>query len=139
MARYTAHCSSSSEWLPKPFTLPSATHPPLPYYSEGPGAFGGPGGAWGGAGQYAPKGSPGALGWYREPREEKGKEEGWPPEPPAAKPGEAAEPGLYEGGCKRRRVSPYPSSTESSPPPRNGDLYDKEPGTDSGYYGFYGN
>lgn len=123
----------------KPFALPPAAHPPLPYYPEGPGAFGGPGGAWGGTGQYASKGSPGALGWYREPREEKGKEEGWPPEPPAVKPGDAAEPGLYEGGCKRRRVSPYPSSTESSPPARNGDLYDKEPGTDSGYYGFYGN
>lgn len=122
----------------KPFALPPPTHPPLPYYPEGPAAFGGPG-AWG-AGQYVPKGSPGTLGWYREPREEKGREaEGWTPEPPPAKPGEATEPGLYEGGCKRRRVSPYPSSAESSPPARNGDLYDKEPGADGGYYGFYGN
>ncbi|XP_032058392.1 LOW QUALITY PROTEIN: T-box transcription factor TBX21 [Aythya fuligula] len=103
----------------KPFALPPATHPPLPYYPEGPAAFGGPG-AWG-PGQYVPKGSPGTLGWYREPREEKGKEaEGWTPEPPPIKPGEATEPGLYEGGCKRRRVSPYPSSAESSPPPATG-------------------
>ncbi|XP_072212878.1 LOW QUALITY PROTEIN: T-box transcription factor TBX21 [Excalfactoria chinensis] len=123
----------------KPFACHPPPTPPLPYYPEGPGGFGDRGGGWGGAGQYTPKGSPGGLGWYREPREEKGKEEGWPPEPPAIKPGDAAESGLYEGGCKRRRVSPYPSSTESSPPARNGDLYDKEPGTDSGYYGFYGN
>ncbi|KAM9254935.1 T-box transcription factor TBX21 [Cariama cristata] len=120
----------------KPFTLPPTSHPPLPYYPEGPGGFGAAGG-WS-PGQYGPKGSPGALGWYREPREEKGKEaEGWPPEPPATTSGDSSDSGLYE--CKRRRVSPYPSSNESSPPPRNGDLYDKDLGTDSGYYGFYGN
>lgn len=120
----------------KPFALPPAPHPPLPYYPEGPGGFGAAGG-WS-PGQFGPKGGPGALGWYREPREEKGKEtEGWPPEPPPATSGDSLDSGLYE--CKRRRVSPYPSSTESSPPPRNGDLYDKDPGADGGYYGFYGN
>lgn len=123
----------------KPFALTPASHPPLPYYPpEGPGGFGAAGG-WS-PGQYGPKGSPGgALGWYREPREEKGKEaEGWPPpEPPAATSGDSSDSGLYE--CKRRRVSPYPSSAESSPHTRNGDLYDKDPGTDGGYYGFYGN
>ncbi|XP_061874705.1 eomesodermin-like isoform X2 [Colius striatus] len=121
----------------KPFALPPAPHhPPLPYYPEGPGGFAA-GGGWS-PGQYGPKGSPGALGWYREPREEKGKEaEGWAPEPPAPTSGDSSDSGLYE--CKRRRVSPYPSSTESSPQPRNGDFYDKDPGTDSGYYGFYGN
>ncbi|KAM6238611.1 T-box transcription factor TBX21 [Porphyrio hochstetteri] len=120
----------------KPFPLSPAPHPPLPYYPEGPGGFGTAGG-WS-PGQYGPKGSPGALGWYREPREEKGKEtEGWPPEPPAATSGDSSDSGLYE--CKRRRMSPYPSSTENSPPPRNGDLYDKDPGADGGYYGFYSN
>ncbi|XP_054254782.1 T-box transcription factor TBX21 [Indicator indicator] len=124
----------------KPFALPPAPHPPLPYYPEGPGGgFGGVGGGWS-PGQYGPKNSPGgALGWYREPREEKGKEvEGWPPpEPPTTTSGDSSDSGLYE--CKRRRVSPYPSSTESSPPPRNGDPYDKDLGVDGGYYGFYGN
>ncbi|XP_053943986.1 T-box transcription factor TBX21 isoform X1 [Cuculus canorus] len=115
----------------KPFPLPPAPHPPLPYYPEGPGGAFGVGGGWS-PGQFSPKGSPGALGWYRDPREEK---EGWNPEPPAS--GDSSDSGLYE--CKRRRVSPYPSSTEGSPPPRNGDLYDKDPGADSGYYGFYSN
>ncbi|KAM6042099.1 T-box transcription factor TBX21 [Chlamydotis macqueenii] len=121
----------------KPFALPPAPHPSLPYYPEGSGGFGTVGG-WS-PGQYGPKGTPGALGWYREPREEKGKElEGWAPEPPpAAASGDSSDSGLYE--CKRRRVSPYPSSAESSPQPRNGDLYDKDPATDGGYYGFYGN
>ncbi|NXB85982.1 EOMES protein, partial [Vidua chalybeata] len=121
----------------KPFALPPAPHPPLPYYPEGPAAFGVTGG-WS-PGQYGPKGGAAALGWYREPREEKGKEmEGWATEPPAAvASGDSSDSGLYE--CKRRRVSPYPSSTESSSPPRNGDIYDKEPVTDGGYYGFYGN
>ncbi|XP_059725552.1 LOW QUALITY PROTEIN: T-box transcription factor TBX21 [Haemorhous mexicanus] len=121
----------------KPFALPPAPHPPLPYYPEGPGGFGVAGG-WS-PGQYGPKGGAAALGWYREPREEKGKEpEGWATEPPAAvAAGDSSDSGLYE--CKRRRVSPYPSSTESSSPPRNGDIYDKDPLTDGGYYGYYGN
>ncbi|XP_064380574.1 T-box transcription factor TBX21 [Dromaius novaehollandiae] len=117
----------------KPLALPPAARPPLPYYGEGPGAFGAPG-AW----------SPAPLGWYRDPREDKGKEAaaGWP-EPPATKAGAAPDSGLYEGECKRRRVSPYPSSAESSPPAaRPADPYDKEPGAQlgaqPGYYGFYG-
>lgn len=121
----------------KPLALPPAPHPPLPYYPEGPAGFGVTGG-WS-PGQYGPKGGAAALGWYREPREEKGKElEGWASEPPAAVvPGGSPDSGLYE--CKRRRVSPYPESTESSSPPRNGDGYDREPVTEGGYYGFYGN
>ncbi|XP_057245304.1 eomesodermin-like [Malurus melanocephalus] len=120
----------------KPFALSPAPHPPLPYYPEGPGGFGVPGG-WSPA-QLGPK------GWYREPRQDKGREPdgGWAPEPPgtgAVTAGDSADPGLLE--CKRRRVSPpYPSSTESSPPGRNGDIYgDKEPLPDGGYYGYYGN
>ncbi|XP_066423160.1 T-box transcription factor TBX21 [Molothrus aeneus] len=118
----------------KPLALPPGPHPPLPFYpAEGPGGFAG---GWSPA-QFGPKGGAAALGWYREPREEKGKElEGWGSEAAAA--GDPSDSGLYE--CKRRRVSPpYPSSTESSSPPRNGDSYDKEPLTDGGYYGYYGN
>lgn len=116
----------------KPFSLPPSPHPALPYYPEGPGGFGVPGG-WS-PGQFGgPKGA--ALGWYREPRDEKGKEaEAWAPEPPV---GDSSDSGLYE--CKRRRLSPYPSSTESSSPARNGDIYDKEALADGGYYGYYGN
>ncbi|XP_066196575.1 T-box transcription factor TBX21 [Sylvia atricapilla] len=122
----------------KPFALAPAPHPPLPYYPEGPAAFGVTA-PWS-SGQFGSKGgTAAALGWYREPREEKGKEvEGWAAEPPGVLgSGDSSDSGLYE--CKRRRVSPYPSSTESSPPARNGDIYDKEPLTDGGYYGFYGN
>ncbi|KAF4794991.1 T-box 21 [Turdus rufiventris] len=117
----------------KPFALPPTPHPPLPYYPEG--GFGVSAGGWS-SGQFGPKGG---SGWYREPREEKGKEvEGWASEPAAlVASGDSSDSGLYE--CKRRRMSPYPSSTESSPPPRNGDIYDKEPVTDGGYYGYYGN
>lgn len=121
----------------KAFPLP-APHPALPYYPEGPAGFGVPGG-WS-SGQFGSKGGTAALGWYREPREEKGKEvEGWAAPEPAGVlgSGDSSDSGLYE--CKRRRVSPYPSSTESSPPARNGDIYDKEPLTDGGYYGYYGN
>ncbi|XP_062451688.1 T-box transcription factor TBX21 [Rhea pennata] len=113
----------------KPLALPPAAHPPLPYYGEGPGAFGAPG-TWSPA-QYVPKAGPAPPGgWYRDPRGQ--------PAPPTAKAGDAAGSGLYEGECKRRRVSPRcPSSGESSPPAaRNGDLCDKDPG--AGYYGFYG-
>lgn len=71
--------------------------------------------------------------------EEKGKDnEGWA-EPGSVKSADSSDSGLYEAECKRRRVSPYVSSAESSPPLRNGELYDKESGGDSGYYGFYGN
>uniref|UniRef100_A0A8D0LC77 T-box transcription factor TBX21 n=1 Tax=Sphenodon punctatus TaxID=8508 RepID=A0A8D0LC77_SPHPU len=130
----------------KPFALQASPHPSLPYYQDHP--FGTPT-AWTPAGQYPPpKPSPGALSWFRPMRDlrplppsgEKGKEgEGWA-EPPSVKSADSSDSGLYEAECKRRRVSPYASSAESSPPPRNGDLFDKE-GTagDSGYYSFYSN
>ncbi|XP_068775036.1 T-box transcription factor TBX21 isoform X1 [Struthio camelus] len=114
----------------KPLALPPAARPPLPYYGEG--ALGAPG-AWSPP-PYAPKAGPAPpLGWYRE--DGKGKEAaGWP----EGKAGDGPGGGLYEGECKRRRVSPYPSSAESPPPAaRNGDLFDKDPGAQPAYYGFY--
>nr|XP_028559456.1 T-box transcription factor TBX21 [Podarcis muralis] len=128
----------------KPFALQAAPHPSLPYYQEHP--FGPPA-TWSSPPQYHhPKPTPGALSWFRPMRDlqavpsadEKGKDsEGWA-EPGSVKSADSSDSGLYEAECKRRRVSPYVSSAESSPPIRNGELYDKE-GGDGGYYGFYGN
>ncbi|CAM5178303.1 unnamed protein product [Eretmochelys imbricata] len=136
---------SGNKYMPfgvKAFPLPASPHAPLPYYQE-PHPFGSPPAAW----QPPAKPSPGALGWFRPVRdvrpppggEEKGKDaEGWA-EPASVKSVDSSDSGLFEAECKRRRVSPYASSAESSPPARNGDLYDKEGGADPGYYGFYGN
>ncbi|XP_077171125.1 T-box transcription factor TBX21 isoform X2 [Paroedura picta] len=127
----------------KPFALQASPHTSLPYYQEHP--FGPPT-AWSSPTQYHPKPTPGALSWFRPmrdlqpvpPGDEKGKDsEGWT-EPGSVKSADSSDSGLYEAECKRRRMSPYVSSAESSPPIRNGDLYDKE-GGDAGYYGFYGN
>ncbi|XP_074835016.1 T-box transcription factor TBX21 [Carettochelys insculpta] len=130
----------------KSFPLPASPHAALPYYQE-PHAFGSPAAAWS-PGQPPAKPGPGALGWFRPVRdvrpltgaEEKGKEgEGWA-EPASAKLLDSSDSaGLFEAECKRRRVSPYGPSAESSPPTPNGDLYAKEGGTDPSYYGFYGN
>uniref|UniRef100_A0A8C3SRZ9 T-box domain-containing protein n=1 Tax=Chelydra serpentina TaxID=8475 RepID=A0A8C3SRZ9_CHESE len=134
-----------NKYLPfgvKAFPLPASPHAPLPYYQE-PHPFGAPAPAW----QPPATPSPGALGWFRPMRdvrplpagEEKGKDaEGWA-EPASVKSVDSSDSGLFEAEGKRRRVSPYASSAESSPPARNGDLYDKEGGADPGYYGFYGN
>uniref|UniRef100_A0A8D0B4B6 T-box transcription factor TBX21 n=1 Tax=Salvator merianae TaxID=96440 RepID=A0A8D0B4B6_SALMN len=128
----------------KPFALQAAPHAPLPYYQEHP--FGSPA-SWSSPPQYHhPKPTPGGLSWFRPMRdlqavpsgEEKAKDsEGWA-EPGSVKSADSSDSGLYEAECKRRRVSPYVSSAESSPPIRNGELFDKESG-DGGYYGFYGN
>ncbi|XP_039372212.1 T-box transcription factor TBX21 [Mauremys reevesii] len=136
---------SGNKYVPfgvKAFPLPASPHATLPYYQE-PHPFGSPPAAW----QPPAKPSPGALGWFRPVRdvrplpagEEKGKDaEGWA-EPASVKSVDSSDSGLFEAECKRRRVSPYASSAESSPPARNGDLYDKDGGADPGYYGFYGN
>ncbi|XP_076007783.1 T-box transcription factor TBX21 [Genypterus blacodes] len=60
-------------------------------------------------------------------------------EPPSVKSVDSADSGLFEGGVgeKKRRVSPYTSSTENSPPPRSGDVCEKDSNSDAGYYGFY--
>nr|CBN81701.1 T-box brain protein 1 [Dicentrarchus labrax] len=61
-------------------------------------------------------------------------------EPPSVKSAASADSGLYEGGVgdnKKRRVSPYTSSTENSPPPRSGEVCEKDSNSDADYYGYY--
>ncbi|KAL2078126.1 hypothetical protein ACEWY4_025811 [Coilia grayii] len=66
-------------------------------------------------------------------------EDGWL-EAPSVKSVDSADSGLYEGGeSKKRRVSPYASSTENSPPNRGGaELCEKDSGSEAGYYSFFG-
>ncbi|MBN3281667.1 EOMES protein, partial [Polyodon spathula] len=150
----------------KPFPIQTSAHHSLGYYPENP--FGSPpaSGAWGSsrpASQYHHLHKPG-LSWFRPmpahpsvapelqqchpslsaPQQDKVKEAGgedssWL-EPPSVKSVDSADSGLYEGAeCKKRRVSPYASSTESSPPTRAGEACEKESSGDAGYYGFYAN
>ena len=66
------------------------------------------------------------------------REDGWL-EAPSVKSVDSADSGLYEGGeSKKRRVSPYASSTENSPPNRGAELCEKDSGSDAGYYSFFG-
>ncbi|KAF7654462.1 hypothetical protein LDENG_00069580 [Lucifuga dentata] len=61
-------------------------------------------------------------------------------EPPSVKSVDSADSGLFEGGVgenKKRRVSPYTSSTENSPPPCSGEVCEKDSNSDAGYYGYY--
>ncbi|XP_023670083.1 T-box transcription factor TBX21 isoform X1 [Paramormyrops kingsleyae] len=61
-------------------------------------------------------------------------------EPASVKSVDSADSGLYESmESKKRRVSPYASSTESSPPNRNTESNEKDNSSDAGYYGFYNN
>ncbi|XP_012732430.2 T-box transcription factor TBX21 [Fundulus heteroclitus] len=57
-------------------------------------------------------------------------------EPPSVKSADSADSGLFEGN-KKRRVSPYTSSTENSPPPRAGEVCEKDNSSDPDYYGYY--
>ncbi|KAK1793722.1 hypothetical protein P4O66_001458 [Electrophorus voltai] len=64
-------------------------------------------------------------------------EEPWV-EVPSVKSVDSADSGLFEGGeSKKRRVSPYTSSTENSPPNRSSEACEKDSSSDAGYYGFY--
>ncbi|XP_046888120.1 T-box transcription factor TBX21 [Hypomesus transpacificus] len=69
---------------------------------------------------------------------EVGVEDTWM-EPPSVKSVDSADSGLFEGGAesKKRRVSPYASSTENSPPARSVEVCEKDSSSDAGYYGFY--
>ncbi|XP_059179995.1 T-box transcription factor TBX21 [Centropristis striata] len=61
-------------------------------------------------------------------------------EPPSVKSAASADSGLFEGGVadtKKRRVSPYTSSTENSPPPRGGEVLEKDSNSDADYYSYY--
>ncbi|KAL7869217.1 hypothetical protein AOLI_G00132050 [Acnodon oligacanthus] len=73
--------------------------------------------------------------------QDKPKETGDDPwmETPSVKSVDSADSGLFESGeNKKRRVSPYASSTENSPPNRGNDACEKDSSSDAGYYGFYG-
>ncbi|KAL4659893.1 T-box transcription factor TBX21 isoform X1 [Arapaima gigas] len=73
---------------------------------------------------------------------DKPKEQGEDPwlEPTSVKSVDSVDSGLYDGAdSKRRRVSPYASSTESSPPTRGAETAEKDSSSDAGYYGFYNN
>ncbi|XP_035468255.2 T-box transcription factor TBX21 [Scophthalmus maximus] len=59
---------------------------------------------------------------------------------PSVKSADSADSGLFEGGAgdsKKRRVSPYTSSTENSPPPRTGDVGQKDGNSNADYYGYF--
>lgn len=61
-------------------------------------------------------------------------------EPTSVKSAASADSGLFEGSMgenKKRRVSPYTSSTENSPPPRSGEACEKDNNSDADYYGYY--
>lgn len=58
-------------------------------------------------------------------------------ETPSVKSVDSVDSGLFEGAeSKKRRVSPYASSTENSPPIRS-EACEKDNSSDAGYYGFY--
>ncbi|XP_077358455.1 T-box transcription factor TBX21 [Festucalex cinctus] len=68
------------------------------------------------------------------PLADKGKDEQHWLEPPSVKSPGSADSAPFEGDVKKRRVSPYTSSTENSPPPNRGaQLCDK----DADYFGYY--
>ncbi|GCC33000.1 hypothetical protein chiPu_0011466 [Chiloscyllium punctatum] len=133
----------------KGFPPLQATPHPLGYYQDHPFSSGN---AWGARApsqfHHSKPGS--ALTWYRPVAdtrptlvniEEKSKEtedSSWL-EPHSVKSADSSDSGLYEADCKRRKVSPYTSSTENSPPNQNGEKYEKENGSDTGYYSFYTN
>ncbi|KAM6897464.1 T-box transcription factor TBX21 [Xenentodon cancila] len=61
-------------------------------------------------------------------------------EPPSVKSADSTDSGLFEGSVgdnKKRKVSPYTSSTENSPPPRSGEVCEKDNNSDADYYGYY--
>ncbi len=85
--------------------------------------------------------SPSLLDPQRQPLlQDKSKESGedtWM-EAPSVKSVDSADSGLFEGGeSKKKRVSPYTSSTENSPPNRSAEACEKDNCSDAGYYGFY--
>jgi len=57
-------------------------------------------------------------------------------EPPSVKSAASADSGLFEG-TKKRRVSPYTSGSENSPPRRGGEVCEKDSNSDADYYGYY--
>lgn len=59
-------------------------------------------------------------------------------ETPSVRSVDSADSGLYDAAeSKKKRVSPYTSSTENSPSIRSGESGEKDNSSDAGYYGFY--
>ncbi|XP_062859832.1 T-box transcription factor TBX21 [Trichomycterus rosablanca] len=59
-------------------------------------------------------------------------------ETPSVKSVDSADSGLYDAAeSKKKRVSPYTSSTENSPSIRSSESCEKDNSSDAGYYGFY--
>lgn len=134
----------------KPAFLPSAPGPTMSYYRSQevlapPGAPAG----WPVATQYPPKVGP--ANWFRSMRtlpmepgpgasEGRGPEEQGSPslwtEITLLRP-ESSDTGLGEGDSKRRRVSPYPSSGDSSSPAGASSPFDKE--TEGQFYNYFPN
>lgn len=126
----------------KPTFLPSAPGTTVPYY-RGPDVLA-PGAGWPMAPQYPPKMSP--AGWFRTMRtlpmdpglgssEEQGSPSLWT-EVTSLQP-EPSDSGLGEGDTKRRRISPYPSSGDSSSPAGAPSPFDKE--TEGQFYNYFPN
>lgn len=127
----------------KPTFLPSAPGPTVPYY-RGQDVLA-PGAGWPVAPQYPPKMSP--AGWFRPMRtlpmdpglgssEDQGSSPSLWTEVTSLQP-EPSDSGLGEGDTKRRRISPYPSSGDSSSPAGAPSPFDKE--TEGQFYNYFPN
>ncbi|XP_076136451.1 eomesodermin homolog b [Alosa pseudoharengus] len=141
--------------------LPLATSHSFGYYSDS--AFTSVAAGWGPRSAYQRKMTTTGLPWSPKPsptgftddqmcEKDKAREEGlsgaqqtpaWLETPSSLKPLDAADPGVYAIGCKRRRVSPEESSVEGSPTVKGEDLgvpenLARETSSKSmGYYAFY--
>ncbi|XP_044926099.1 T-box transcription factor TBX21 isoform X3 [Mustela putorius furo] len=131
----------------KPAFLPSAPGPTMSYY-RGQDVLA-PGAGWPMAPQYPPKMGPGS--WFRPMRtlpmepgpgasegrgpEDQGSPSVWTEITPIRP--ESSDSGLGEGDSKRRRVSPYPSSGDSSSPAGAPSPFDKE--TEGQFYSYFPN
>ncbi|XP_042199373.1 T-box transcription factor TBX21 [Callorhinchus milii] len=127
------------------FPLPAGPHP-LGYYQEH--GFS-PAQAWGSrtASQYTHAKPATTLAWYRPLSEaqpgpagqhDKAKDgdDSWL-KPPVGQPAASPDPALYDAECKRRKLSPFTSSAENSPPHQHSSKFDKDSGGERGYFSFY--
>lgn len=131
----------------KPAFLPSAPGPTMSYY-RGQEVLA-PGAGWPVAPQYPPKMGP--ASWFRPMRtlpmelgpgapearglEDQGSASLWTEITPIRP--ESGDSGLGEGDSKRRRVSPYPSSGDSSSPAGAPSPFDKD--TEGQFYNYFPN
>ncbi|XP_004608975.2 T-box transcription factor TBX21 [Sorex araneus] len=129
----------------RPALLPSAPGPTTSYY-RGQEVLA-PAAGWPVAPQYPPKMGP--ASWFRPMRtlpmepgacdgrgpEDQGSPALWTDITPLRP--ESSDSGLGEGDCKRRRVSPYPSSGDSASPVTAPSPFDKEP--EGQFYNYFPN